>query len=364
MNTATPATTSEFPSGSNIVSSLKEYIKESVSKQLRDTFKIIKDFNLAKGEKKLNKENQLEIETASGEKMFITAKHIQNAEQSIIEKINKIPFYVKEDILNKKKAKKRSGNQEAKMQPPVQFRSELVEFFKNANLGSYNGVRLQDCPEMAVFFTSGIANLVFGVSLLNVWGYQNKISSKNYDKVVLDANAKKHLKEAIGVLHNKKKAAVAEHRASGDAVKLAAAEEELKDFDNGVIKNKDYMTLFITYKYDHTDADKLAQIAGFESEVKAMIDITKHLNQEYGKQIASLRPEKPKVVRAKVEKAPASPRANARKSTSASPAPAVAKAAAPVLAPVATSRAASASPAPAPVAAPAPATKGKKAAAK
>jgi hypothetical protein len=177
------------------------------------------------------------------------------------------------------------------VQPPTKFRNELIEFFKKSNLGPKpdGKGRLQDLRVMKIFFEYGIANLTFLVSLLNVWGYQNKISNNRYDKVVLDNNAREYLFEAIEALKVKKTKLLEQSRESGNTVSITACEKDLEDFENGVIKNKDYLTLVVRYGIAFEEANiTLEHQAAYYDNIQAMIDVTRLVNSNYKNQINDL----------------------------------------------------------------------------
>ena len=230
----------------------------------------------------------------------------------------------------KKSAERRANMTGDRHQPPSVFTSELISFFTNADLGTKpDGTgRLQDLPEMQHFFKNGVANLTFGVSLLNVWGYRNKLTGTDHHRVILDANAKKFLKSAIEKLRAKKMANIDKARASGNAKTLENAERELTRFNEGEIQNKDYMTLFIEYRNAEQPAkDKLM---AFTEVVATMSEITKSRNEHYKEE---LQKKHPKVVAAPVKKTVATP---VRKSASLAPVKKVETAPLPTMTPLPT----------------------------
>ena len=183
-------------------------------------------------------------------------------------------------------------NPSSEQQPPAQFRPEIVEFFKKANLGPKpDGTgRLQDLSIMKTFFENGLANLTFLVSLFNIWGYQNKISNKSYDNVVIDDNVREYLFESIEALKVKKIANLKQARESGDATSITGREKDLNDFENGIIKNKDYLTLVVHYKIvpEEVTITREHQMV-YNNNIQAMIGITRIVNSKYKSQIDLLR---------------------------------------------------------------------------
>lgn len=212
-----------------------------------------------------------------------------------------------------KSAARRANMTGDRQQPPSQFTKELIDFFMHADLGTKpDGTgRLQDMPEMRAFFEQKVANLTFGVSLLNVWGYRNKLTGSDHHRVILDANAKKYLASAIEKLRLKKTTNITKARESGNAKAIENAERELARFNEGEIQNKDYMTLFIEYRAKTQPTKE--SLSAFTPFVTEMSEITKARNEHYKEE---LQKKFPKVVAAPVKKTAATP---VRKS--ASPAP-------------------------------------------
>jgi hypothetical protein len=285
---------------------LKDYIhneENGIIPLVNAIFKITKQYYEQKAEKQL-KDNKLVI----GDQQPIGLTKIQAMKTEVIEKIRNLPkvWAASERAKKAKKSAERRANMDpaGRQQPPSIFTSELVNFFMNADLGSKpDGTgRLQDLPEMQHFFKNGVANLTFGVSLLNVWGYRNKLTGTDHHRVILDANAKKHLGTAIEKLRLKKMANIEKARASGNAKAIENAEKELARFNEGEIQNKDYMTLFIEYK--NPKQPEKEKLMAFTEVVSVMSDITKSRNEYYK---AQLKAEHPKVAAEPVKRSAPSP---------------------------------------------------------
>lgn len=217
------------------------------------------------------------------------------------------------DEKKREKAARRARRTAPRAQAPTQFTSPLVNFFKAIDLGSGpNGKKLQDQPEMELFFKNGIGMLTFGVSLFNVWGNIHKLRH-NSKETTLSTSERALIADALRALREKKVQ-------SGNM-------EEVEKLDSGRIQNKDYMSILSHYRNKEADTAKLAPYA---DGVARMSQLTKDLNTKYGEQ---LKASKPKVIRQK-------PTTPARKSP-AKTAPAketktkATKAAAPAPAPVA-----------------------------
>jgi hypothetical protein len=203
--------------------------------------------------------------------------------------------------------------------PLALFTGELVAFFKAVDLGSYNGKRLQDHPDMKRFFENGIGKNTFGVSLFNVFGNVHKLRN-NSNSVTLSAKERTLISGALDSLRAKK---VAE----GKSVDVA-------NLDAGQLQNKDYMSILSFYKNKTAKPEALAP---FSADVMRMVELTGELNDKYRAELKEKRP-KVKVVREK-------PTTPARKSPKAAPAPAAkGKATASKIAPVAAPAPAAAKP--------------------
>jgi hypothetical protein len=174
--------------------------------------------------------------------------------------------------------------------PPCQFQSPLIEFFKSVDLGkSSNGKRLQDDSEMSYFFKNGIGRLTFGVSLFNVWGNIQKLTTKSND-VTLSDKDRVHLKAALEHLRADKREKI--------AAGVKGAAEDLAKLEGGHLQNKDYMTILSFYSVK--DKEAAAKLAPYTEQVNKMSMITKDLNTKYGEQIRTAKDEaKPKVERKK-----------------------------------------------------------------
>lgn len=223
----------------------------------------------------------------------IGASELRTMKAHIIKNVQNLPKVVASSERAKKAQKsaaRRANMTGDRQQPPSIFTGELVAFFKAADLGTKpDGTgRLQDMPEMAAFFTNGVANLTFGVSLLNVWGYRNKLNGDHH-RVILDANAKKYLKTAIEKLRLKKTANIAKAEESGDAKAIENAKKELARFNEGEIQNKDYMTLFIEYRNPEQPAKET--LLKFSDVVSSMSDITKARNEHYKAELQAKHPK-------------------------------------------------------------------------
>jgi hypothetical protein len=229
---------------------------------------------------------------------------VRSMEQKIIAQI-KLIKKMKNDEKKREKAERKARRGTPRALAPCQFQAPLIEFFKSVDLGkSHNGKRLQDDSEMSYFFKNGVGRLTFGVSLFNVWGNIQKISTKSND-VSLSDKDRAHLKAALEALREDKRKKI--------AAGVKGASEDLAKLEAGQLQNKDYMTILSFYSVKGSTTD----LTPYTEQVNKMSQITKDLNTKYGEQIRAARPQKPKVERKK----PVTP---VRKSAPA-PAPAPAK---------------------------------------
>lgn len=186
------------------------------------------------------------------------------------------------DEKKREKAARRARRTAPRAQAPTQFTSPLVNFFKAIDLGSGpNGKKLQDQPEMELFFKNGIGMLTFGVSLFNVWGNIHKLRH-NSKETTLSTSERALIADALRALREKKVQ-------SGNM-------EEVEKLDSGRIQNKDYMSILSHYRNKEADTAKLAPYA---DGVARMSQLTKDLNTKYGEQLKAARPKAEKVVRNK-----------------------------------------------------------------
>jgi hypothetical protein len=231
---------------------------------------------------------------------------------------------MKNDEKKREKAERKARRGTPRALAPCQFQAPLIEFFKSVDLGkSHNGKRLQDDADMSYFFKNGIGRLTFGVSLFNVWGNIQKISTKSND-VSLSDKDRAHLKAALEALREDKRKKI--------AAGVKGASEDLAKLEAGQLQNKDYMTILSFYSVKGSTTD----LTPYTEQVNKMSQVTKDLNTKYGEQIRAARPQKPKVERKKpvtpVRKsapapAPAPAKAEPKgKKVAAAPAPAPAKA--------------------------------------
>lgn len=185
----------------------------------------------------------------------------------------------------KDKRKNRQGDRKIRNKPVHLYTPELVKFFNDADLGTGpDGVkRLQDSPDMAHFFQSGVGNLTFGVSLFNVLGNRHKLVS-NTKKVFLDAKARTALSGALSTLKQKK---IEKLNASESEKEREGRTKDLERLDAGELQNKDYMTILSFYrtKIDENDTKTLETLKAYEGVVADMSKITHDLNDRYGEQL-------------------------------------------------------------------------------
>jgi hypothetical protein len=231
------------------------------------------------------------IYTINGEEKELSASNLNAMASEIMKDMDSIPSLYRETI-KAAKAAKRAKNQangaKHRDKPPCRYREELISFFKNASLGegTDGSKRLQEQKVMRNFFDHQIGNLTFGVSLMNVWGYMNKLQSGN-TKVVLDVNARKYLAEALASLEKSKREALAEAQKTGTEKQLKVATTDMEKFQNGEIQNKDYMRILATYRI-HDTPETVLQMKAYEPVVAEMSEITRSLNRTYGERFTAL----------------------------------------------------------------------------
>lgn len=240
-----------------------------------NTVKWAKEIGEAKGNKSLKSGGKIKVD---GDREM-GSRELTQFSATIWAALQEIPKMYNDEAKRIKQAKKAKRNT-PREQAPTKFENGLVAFFKSVDLGSYNGKRLQDHPEMAAFFERGVGKLTFGVSLFNVYGNIHKIHN-NSNTVVLTAKERGHIADALAALRAKK---VSEGKT-----------EDVALLDAGEIKNKDYMSILSHYRNKTVDSKTLAQYA---PHVTRMSDITTELNDKYRADLKESRP-KAKTVRTK-----------------------------------------------------------------
>jgi hypothetical protein len=263
---------------SEVSTSLKEHVDQLVT-AFNSAVKVSQAFHEAKG--KDPKTKKIQLDGAE-----ITSDDVKNHNKSIRENIKKITKIVADERRAEKQRKReKNGDRKNKVQPPSLYSSSLVNFFKKADLGKGgNGKRLQDQPEMKFFFENGVANLIFGVSLFNVWGNICKLNSGS-SEVKLDAHAKAALREAIEHLKAKKRAIITSNEVDITDKARETAQNDLEALEADKVQNKDYMGIWSFY----TDRERSSStdLSGYSEVVSNMCEITASLNKGYRDQLNS-----------------------------------------------------------------------------
>lgn len=263
--------------------SLSEYIKNN-TKAFDSAVKLAKVIGQARGANQLKPGGKIKLEDGREVGMDDLNLYVSNIKRNLRE----IPRMIAKAESDKKAAKAAArAEREPNTQPPNQFTSDLVNFFRSVDMGAgLGGVkRLQDQPEMALFFNNGVGNLTFGVSIFNVYGNHQKLSSGN-TKVFLDASGKSALSGALDAMKAAKRTQLA---STTDEKKREALTKDLERLETGEIQNKDYMSILSFYSVKKTGTD----LSHFADQVAEMRRITGSLNDSYRSQIAAARPPKP-----------------------------------------------------------------------
>jgi hypothetical protein len=191
---------------------------------------------------------------------------------AIYASLKQIPRMIREEKA-REKAERKARRGTPRQQAPAMFKAGLVEFFRAIDLGKGpSGKRLQDEPEMALFFKNGVGKLTFGVSLFNLWGNIHKIASGS-QKVILTDKERKHIADALASLRKEK---VEKNKT-----------EDLELLDAGQLQNKDYMSILSFYRNKENTTD----LTPYSEGVNTMSQITKDLNNKYREQLAAARPK-------------------------------------------------------------------------
>jgi hypothetical protein len=157
----------------------------------------------------------------------------------------------------------------------IQYRNELVSFFKHADLGKFEGKKLQEHPKMELFFKSNVGNIVFGVSLFNVWGNIQKI--KNHSaKIILNENDRKTLHLALEELKKKRNTQILNPELTEE--QRITAMDDLGFLEAGEIQGKDYVEILEFYNAVSDNTEAKEKLIGLTDAVSEMTKITEELN--------------------------------------------------------------------------------------
>lgn len=261
--------------------SLKEHATR-VIQVIDATLNMSKMLYEAKGNGTINAKNK-KIKIGEEEYGFDTLREYASKLKNAVREFPRIAG--REEAAKKAAKKAAKATRPHRPLPPIQYRTELVEFFKKADLGtSPNGKqKLQKDSALSLFFESGIGNLVFGVSLFNVWGNIQKLANGG-TKVVMDTHARSSLRDSL------------EHLKSRCRDKLAAAttdkerdtaNADLAALEAGEIQNKDYMCILSFYSVK----ENKDQLTPYTEQVTAMSEMTASLNVGYRQRIKDSRPK-------------------------------------------------------------------------
>jgi len=283
--------------------SVEEKFTDALGKHLikikqahENTVRWAKEIGEAKGKGTLKSGGKIKVD---GDREM-GSHELRQFSATIWQALKEIPRMIRSEA-DRVKAEKKAKRTAPREQAPTQFTGELVAFFKNVDLGSYNGKKLQDHSDMKPFFESGVGKLTFGVSLFNVFGNIHKLSN-NSNTVVLTAKQRGFISGALDALRAKK---LSEGKT-----------EDVALLDAGEIKNKDYMSILSHYR---NKAAKPEALAPYSPGVTRMSEITTELNDKYRGDLKEKRP-KTKTVRNKPATTPKkSPRPSAQTAAKAAP---------------------------------------------
>ncbi len=280
---------------------LTEHI-EKLAKAFDSSVKLAKVIGKAQGDKTLKNGSKMKLQDGTE----IGLEDLNQQISKIKTELRRIPRIVTTQKKHEKAAKKaKHASRESKSQAPHQYDQPLVEFFNKSNLGraADGRTRLQDLPEMALFFRSGVGSTTFSVSLFNVWGSIHKLDNKT-NEIVLDSASQRALHGALEALKVKKQDNI---NLARSAISVASNDEERKVAEKALedaqldlerlrankIQNKDYMGILSHYRIKENPND----LTSFADGVAVMCNITKERNTEYREMIQQSRSaEKTKAV--------------------------------------------------------------------
>lgn len=261
--------------------SLKEHAQRVI--QVIDvTLNMSKMLYEAKGNGTINAKNK-KIKIGEEEYGFETLRDYASKLKNAVREFPRIAG--REEAAKKAAKKAAKATRTHRPLPPIQYRTELVEFFKKVDLGKAADGKhdLQKDASLALFFNNGIGNLVFGVSLFNVWGNIQKLKNGG-TKVVLDNHARTTLRESLDYLKTRCRDKLAS--ATTDKER-ETANADMAALEAGEIQNKDYMCILSFYSVK----ENKDQLVGFTDKVTAMSEMTTALNATYRQRIKDSRPK-------------------------------------------------------------------------
>ena len=279
---------------------LKDHV-DQILKSFDGAFAACKMLYEARGANRLNKSVKT-LTMADGSQMSLST--LKDFIATVKRSIKQIPSLV---TAERKRSKAANRKGEFQPLPPTQYRTELVKFFKKADLGKApDGKRLQDSPTMKYFFDEAtcVGNLTFGVSLFNVWGNIHKLNSGS-NEIVLDTASQTALAAALTALKARKQAIIADAEVSEE--KRADARKDLELLESGRLQNKDYMGIWSFYCVPATEESR-QKLSAYRDVVAEMSKVTHDLNGEYRDKLKASRPKvvkAPKIPVAPVAVAPA-----------------------------------------------------------
>lgn len=271
---ASPRSQASEVSDAKPTDALGEHIRK-IKAMVDTTLKANRLIGEAKGNGSLKSGGHIKL--ADGKE--ISSNDVRKFASTIHEALKQIPRMIREKE-QREKAERKARRGTPRAQAPTQFTKALVEFFNSIDLGKGpSGKRMQDEPDMQLFFKSGVGKLTFGVSLFNVWGNIHKLRTGS-NKVTLSDSERRHIADALRSLREEK---VKQNKT-----------EDIAMLDAGQLQNKDYMSILSFYR--NKEAGDLTR---FSDGVNTMSQITKDLNTKYGEQLKAARPKAEKVVRNK-----------------------------------------------------------------
>ncbi len=280
---------------------LSEHI-EKLTKAFDSSVKLAKVIGRAQGDKTLKNGSKMKLQDGTE----IGLEDLNQQISKIKTELRRIPRIIATLKRSERAAKKAKHAGRESTQTPHQYLSPLIEFFKSSDLGraADGRTRLQDMPDMQLFFQSGVGNLTFGVSLFNVWGSIYKLNNKTQE-IVLDSASQRALHDALEALKTKKQdnislARAAISKASNDEERKLAekaledAQMDLERLRANKIQNKDYMGILSHYRIKENPND----LTSFADGVSKMCEITKGRNFEYREMILKSREGEKKTTKA------------------------------------------------------------------
>ena len=201
--------------------------------------------------------------------MKILNKCYEDQKKIFVEKFGNDPRYLKylQSI----------ASRAPRAQTPYKFDPILINFFQSLDMGNGpSNVRFQDEPQCEVYFKEGFARLTSLVSLFNVWSNQYKLNNK--------VNFCKLTSEQRSIIATALDHIISKYRKTP----TSSSEQDIKDLEEGILKNKDYMSILAFYTIKNEVGSHVID-KSYEEKVNTMSKLTKETNDNLHSKLSAMK---------------------------------------------------------------------------